>query len=275
MPLVAPPLRPFLADGATAVESEHRQGTIAFVLAGGTDARLAAGGEAAAAVADDLAAWFRAACWAGLRHGVTVLDADVTADGAVLFLAAGAPIATGEEEERMLRALRDILAIPEAERLRLRAGTNRGPVFAGDFGTPHRRTYTAMGDTTNLAARIAYRAAPGELLATADVLARATSEFRAEALPAFAAKGKREPVVPYRVGAPAGIAVKAGARLPLTGRDAELRVLLEALAGTAPGQHRGGLVDVTGEAGAGKSRLIAELLAQPEIGGLFIARAST
>lgn len=272
-PMVTPPLRPFLEADIQALESEHRQGTIAFVLASGLDERLASGPVGVAAVAADLDAWFRAACEAGERHGVTVLDTDVTADGATLFLAAGAPVATGEEEERMLRALRDILAIPEAERLRLRAGANRGPVFAGDLGTPHRRTYTAMGDTTNLAARIAHRASPGQLLATADVLARTTTEFASEALPAFTAKGKTEPVVPYLVGAPSGIRARSGARLPLTGRDAELAVLRSALADAAAG--RGGLVEITGEAGAGKSRLVAELLEDPAVAARMIVRCST
>jgi len=272
-PLVTPPLRPFLEADVHALESEHRQGTIAFVLAGGMDERIAAGPAGALGLAADLDAWFRAACEAGERHGVTVLDTDVTADGATLFLAAGAPVATGEEEERMLRALRDILAIPEAGRLALRAGANRGPVFAGDLGTPHRRTYTTMGDTTNLAARIAHKAAPGQLLATADVLARSTTEFASAALPAFAAKGKSEPVVPYLVGAPGGTRVRTGARLPLTGRDAELAVLRSGLADAGAG--RGGLIDITGEAGAGKSRLASELLEDPAVAARLIARCST
>jgi class 3 adenylate cyclase/tetratricopeptide (TPR) repeat protein len=270
-PLVTPPLRPFLRGGAT-LESEHRQATIAFVLAGGTDARLAEPG-GTDAVAADLSAWFGAACAAGERHGVTVLDTDATANGAVLFLAAGAPVATGEEEERMLRALRDILAIPEAGRLGLRAGVNRGPVFAGDLGASWRRTYTAMGDTTNLAARIAHRAAPGQLLCTADVLGRSETEFASRALPAFTAKGKAEPVVPYEVGAPAGARTRAGRRLALAGRDAELAILREALGGAQAG--RGGLVEIVGEAGSGKSRLVAEVLALPGVVAPLAVRCST
>ena len=273
MPLVTPPLRPFLRGAAGALESEHRQATIAFVLAGGFDQRLAAGGDGPDAVAADLGAWFGAACAAGHRHGVTVLDTDVTADGAVLFLAAGAPLATGEEEERMLRALRDVLAIPEASRLRLRAGANRGPVFAGDFGAPTRRTYTAMGDTTNLAARIAHRASPGQLLATADVLTRSETEFAARTLPAFKAKGKAEPVVPYEVGAPGGARSRAGRRLPLTGREAELDVLRGGLVRARTGS--GGLVEIVGEAGAGKSRLVAELLSEPGVVAPLAVRCST
>jgi class 3 adenylate cyclase/tetratricopeptide (TPR) repeat protein len=271
LPLVTPPLRPFLRGGA-GLESEHRQATVAFVLAGGTDGRLAEpGGQDA--VAADLSAWFGAACEAGERHGVTVLDTDATADGAVLFLAAGAPVATGEEEERLLRALRDILAIPEAGRLRLRAGTNRGPVFAGDLGASWRRTYTAMGDTTNLAARIAHKAEPGQLLATADVLARSETEFASRPLPAFKAKGKAEPVIPYEVGAPAGARTRAGRRLALAGRDAELRILRQALEAAHAG--RGGLVEIVGEAGSGKSRLVAEVLSMPGVVAPLAVRCST
>jgi hypothetical protein len=124
---------------------------------------------------------------------VTLVGTDATVDGVTLFLAAGAPVATGQDEERMLRVLREILDSPEAGILQLRAGVNRGPVFAGDLGAPTRRTYTAMGDTTNVAARIAARARPGELLATADVLARSGLEFDSEPLPAFTPKGKRDP----------------------------------------------------------------------------------
>ena len=265
-PLVPAPLRPFLS-GRGALESEHRLATIAFVLAGNLDARLEA---EPAAVSADLDALFRAAAASADRHGVTLLGTDVTLDGATLFMAAGAPVSTAEDEERMLRALREVLAIPEAGRLQLRAGVNRGPVFAGDVGAAHRRTYTAMGDTTNLAARLAARAAPGELLATADVLARSAAEFASEALAPFTPKGKREPVVPYRVGRQVGRRALMPTRLPLAGRDDELERLSHALAGADRGAGR--TVTIVGEAGTGKSRLTQELLADPSIGGRLIAR---
>ena len=264
--LVPAPLRPFLL-GTGALESEHRLATIAFVLAGDLDARLES---EPGAVAADLDALYRAAAAAADRHGVTLLGTDVTSDGATLFMAAGAPISTGDDEERMLRALGEILAIPEAGRLRLRAGANRGPVFAGDVGAATRRTYTAMGDTTNLAARIAARADPGELLATADVLARSAVEFASEALTPFTPKGKREPVVPYRVGRQVGRHAVTPTRLPLAGRDDELAVLREALAGAARGAGR--TVTIVGEPGTGKSRLAQELLADPAIGSRLMAR---
>ena len=253
--LVPAPVRPMLDAGPLGLESDHRHGTIAFILAGGTDAGLEASPAAVAASLDEL---YRTAAAAARRHGVTLLGPDTTLDGVALFLAAGAPVATEDDEERMLRTLRAVLDAPIASRLRLRAGANRGSVFAGIVGAPHRATYTAMGDTTNLAARVAHRAKPGELLATADVLTRSALEFEAEALPSFLPKGKRAVVVPYRVGAPLARVTRTAVKLPLAGRTDELAFLLERLADATAG--RGSTVIIRGGAGVGKSRLVTELL---------------
>ena len=75
----------------------------------------------------------------------------------------------------MLRGLRAILDADSA--LTLRAGVNRGPAFAGDIGASARRAYAVMGDTVNLAARLAARAEPGEILATGEVLERSRTQF--------------------------------------------------------------------------------------------------
>lgn len=265
--LVPVPIRPFLLGGPDALESEHRLATSAFVIAGGIDARLTTD---RAGVTQDLDALFRAASAAAARHRVTLLGTDVTWDGVTLFLAAGAPVASGDDEEGMLRTLREILAIPEAGRLRLRAGADRGPVFAGDVGAASRRTYTAMGDSTNLAARLAARAAPGQLLATAGLLARSALEFEGEPLAAFVPKGKKDPVVPYLVGAPSGRHARTPTRLPLAGRAVELAALDQALAAAVRGA--GGVVTITGEPGAGKSRLVQELLLDERIAARFVAR---
>ena len=95
-----------------------------------------------------------------------------------LYLTAGAPSSTGDDAEGMVRGLREILAV-DVE-LPLRAGVNRGNVFTGDIGATSRRTYAVMGDAVNLAARLTARAAPGELLATADVLDRARTAYASD-----------------------------------------------------------------------------------------------
>ncbi|MGH2513272.1 MAG: adenylate/guanylate cyclase domain-containing protein, partial [Candidatus Limnocylindrales bacterium] len=266
--LVPRPLRPFLT-GADRLESEHRLATIAFVLAGGLDRRFET--EPGAAVAD-LGRLQMAAAAAADRHRITLLGTDVATDGVSLFLVAGAPVATGDDEERMLQALAEIVRMPGADRLQLRAGVNHGPVFAGDVGAPNRRTYTAMGDATNLAARIAARAGPGEILASSAVLDRSATEFESEALPAFVAKGKREPVATHRVGRPHGRSARSSDRLPLTGRVVEFAVLDRALAAAQRGA--GSTIVIVGEAGSGKSRLFQELLPDARIAARLIARFS-
>ena len=119
------PLRPFLGTADGGLEGENRLATVAFVLAGELDARLA---EEPSAVVADLDRLYRTAADAADRHGVTLLGTDATLDGVTLFLAAGAPIATGEDEERMLRVLREILDSPEAAGLQ---ASSRGEPRAG------------------------------------------------------------------------------------------------------------------------------------------------
>ena len=77
-------------------------------------------------------------------------------------LIAGAPTATERDGERLLRVLR---RIADETPLPLRIGANLGVVFVGDMGHPQRCTYIVMGDATNLAARLMAKATPGQIIA--------------------------------------------------------------------------------------------------------------
>ena len=154
---------------------------------------------------------------------MTWLESDIDVDGGKIYLAAGAPSSTGADEERMLRALRAVLDGDSS--LTLRAGVNRGPVFAGDIGASDRRTYAVMGDTVNLAARLAARAEPGQILATAEVLDRSQTRFETQPQP-FLVKGKERAVTAYSVGEVTGVAEEERAQeLPIVGRETELAEL--------------------------------------------------
>lgn len=238
------------------VEPEHRRVTVAFLHFEGTDAVVEQEGPDALAV--ELDRLVRDTQEAVDEFGICFLGSDVDADGGKLILAAGAPRAMGDDEERMLLALRRIVG--GERRIPIRLGVNRGPVFAGDIGPPYRRTYTVMGDTVNLAARLMAAAAPGEIYATAQVLDLAATRFLTTELEPFLVKGKARPVSAWSVGP----AVAAGrdrvletAGLLLVGRAAEMDALREALAAARAGSSR--LVELTGEAGIGKSRLVHEV----------------
>jgi predicted ATPase/class 3 adenylate cyclase len=241
---------------STAHVSDHRHVTTGFIRFSGTDKAIA-GGEMTL-VASRLHRLVVAAQEESERFGVTVMYADIDSDGGKLIIAAGAPNALEDADERLLLALHGI-ASRDLE-LPLQIGAAHGPVFAGAVGASFRRVFTIMGDSVNLAARLMARAAPGELIAATDVVAGAGSTFDCAPLEPFLVKGKRRPVDAVRVAGMLDAARphRSDARLPLVGRDRELRVITQA--GEQARGGRGVRVRVIGEAGLGKSRLIEEVI---------------
>jgi class 3 adenylate cyclase/tetratricopeptide (TPR) repeat protein len=252
---VPPPIRQHLEAGRA--EPEHRQASVAFVHFGGVDDLLAEGG--ADELADALEELVTATQRVADEHGVTFLETDIDRDGGKLILVAGAPRTQGEDEERILRTAR---GIADAHiRLPLRIGVSRGRVFAGEVGARFRRTYTILGTTAALAARLMGKAQPGQLLTTPDVLERSRSAFETTELEPFALKGIPEPVRAHDVHVIADeVQAAPEQRLPFVGRERELAILLAALGPVRMGF--GNIVELIGEPGMGKSRLVEELQAQ-------------
>jgi class 3 adenylate cyclase/tetratricopeptide (TPR) repeat protein len=243
-------LRAHLMAGAA--HPEHRTATVSFVQFGELDALVETRGAAAAAVAIEEVV--RAGQEAADRYDVCMLGSDIAADGGKLLFSAGAPRAIGDDEERMLRAMRHVV---EAEtQLPVRAGVNRGYVFAGEVGPPRRRTYAVMGDTVNLAARLCAKAPWRAVYATEPLLERARGRFDSVAVPPFTVKGKVRPVVAFEVGGArrATLSPLPAERLPLIGRDRELERVRRALAAANCG--RGLFVELSGVSGSGTSRLL-------------------
>jgi class 3 adenylate cyclase len=234
--------------------AEHRRITAAFIEFAGTDQLFAtAGAPGAQAALDQLVVTTQSACDA---EQVTFLETDIGNDAGKIMLISGAPACHGDNEERMLRCVRRILDADQP--LALRAGVNAGAVFAGGFGLPERRTFSVKGDAVNLAARLMSRAGPGQMLATSEVVNRSAQRFELIALAPFSVKGKSRPVEASVVGAPIA-AVRHDARNgPMVGRERELATLRGALGAARSGHGR--LVEIVGEPGIGKSRLVQELV---------------
>ena len=249
-PFIPEPLRRHVGSGAG--DGEHRIATVAFLKFSGVDAWLAA--EGIAAVHAELELLGRTVGDVVSELAVTWLESDVDVDGGKLYLVSGAPTSSGEDEERMLRAVQATLRVPT--RLTLRCGVTRGPVFAGEIGAASRRTYAVMGETVNLAARLTARAEPSGMLATADVLEHSRMQFDSSLQP-YLVKGVERPVVGYAVGEATSVRERVEEQLPLAGREAELEALRAAVESARAGEFR--LVELVGEPGIGKSRLVAEL----------------
>jgi class 3 adenylate cyclase/tetratricopeptide (TPR) repeat protein len=234
-------------------EPEHRRATVAFVHFDGTDEAIESQGPAA--VADYLDALVRDIQEVVDRQGVTFLGTDVDQDGGKVILVAGAPSSSGDDELHMLRALREFMDKPRSPAVRV--GVNRGAVFAGEIGPSYRRTFTVMGDTVNLAARVMAHASPGQILATPDVLSRARSTFDVVEIPPFFVKGKTKAVEAFDVRAHATSLPRVHHdESPFVGRERELETWRALVGRAATGE--GAIVEIAGEPGLGKSRLVEQ-----------------
>jgi class 3 adenylate cyclase/tetratricopeptide (TPR) repeat protein len=231
--------------------NEHRQVSVSFVEFADTDTM------ARAELADRLQSMAGIVHRACERHGVHWLSTDVYHDGGKFILTAGVPTSRGGDEDRMLRAVRDVIDADPG--LHLRAGVNRGYVFAGDLGAPSRRVYTTMGDAVNLAARLMAKAKRGEVVASRPMIDWASSEVEYEPLEPFMVKGKSMAIHAGTLGRMLGRRSDLDrADTELCGRSDELGLLMTG-AGDAR-QGRGSVTVITGEPGIGKSRLALEVV---------------
>lgn len=245
-------LRDHLSSGT--VDSEHRHVTVGFIEFSGADDLEARDPEALAAAIAELIDLCQSAA---ADNDVTILSTDVNPDGGKVILISGAPRRVGDDEIRVLTAVRRVLD-GGGGALSLRAGVNSGRVFAGNFGPAYRRNYSVAGDCVNLAARLMGSAGPGELLTTREVINRSGEGFRFVDVPPFMVKGKSEPIHAVRVdGVEREHRRRTERSMPLVGREVELGELRRALGDAKRGVGRA--IDLVGPAGIGKSRLLEEL----------------
>jgi class 3 adenylate cyclase/tetratricopeptide (TPR) repeat protein len=252
-------LREYLSAGPP--EPEHRIATVGFIRFCGFDDLVETHGPDWAS--DALDKTIASIETAVDDEGVTFLATDINEDGGKVILTAGAPVAREEDEARILRAFRRIADSDTP--LDLHFGVNRGHVFTGEVGTEYRSTYTVMGDTVNLAARLMAAAHEGTIYTTPGVLDRSGTMYATEALEPFHVKGKEEPVHAYAVGEELGErSADDRSELPFAGRRQELEELISVIEDVHDGT--GSVVTVVGETGTGKSRLIREACASvPEV----------
>jgi tetratricopeptide (TPR) repeat protein len=145
--------------------------------------------------------------------------------------------------------------------LRIRVGLNAGEVVVRAIGSDLHMDYTAVGQTTHLAARMEQMAMPGSILITADVLGLAEGFIAVKPLGPVPVKGLAAPVSVYEVVGVGSVRTRLQAAVArgltrFVGRDPELDVLHQALARAGAGH--GQVVALVGEAGVGKSRLVYE-----------------
>ena len=200
----------------------------------------------------------------------------------------GAPLA---HEDHAVRACYAALRMQEAiyrfsEELRrsqgietqARVGMNSGEVVVRSIGSDLRMDYTAVGQTTHLAARMEQLAAPGKIRLTSETLRLAEGFIEVKPLGPVPVKGLTEPIEVYELISGKSVrsrlqpAVARGLSR-FVGRDTELEQLQRALqqAGAGSGQ----VLAVVGEAGVGKSRLFHEFTQSQRTHGWLILEAAS
>ncbi|MFY9822005.1 MAG: adenylate/guanylate cyclase domain-containing protein, partial [Thermoanaerobaculia bacterium] len=249
-----------------ALEGERKQVTVLFCdLVGSTALADRIGPEAMHVL---LNRFFELALGEVHRYGGTVNQ--FLGDGFMALF--GAPIAHEDHARRSVIAalgLQKRLGEPSEElwgvegvELQFRMGINTGWVVVGGIGDQLRMDYTAVGDTTNLAARLQQHSEPGWILISESTSRLLAGEVKLEALPPLQVKGKQEPIQAYRVLGfnVLGEQAQAGTLTSFVGRRRELEVLHELSEQAAGGE--GQVAGLAGEAGSGKSRLLQELRQQ-------------
>jgi class 3 adenylate cyclase len=185
----------------------------------------------------------------------------------------GAPIA---HEDHALRACYAALAMQAAMRamteevrrtrgleLRMRVGLNSGEVVVRAIGNDLHMDYSAVGETTHLAARMEQLATPGSSRLTASTLRLVEGLVQITALGPVPVKGLAEPVEVFELVGASGLrrrlqAAAAQGLTPFVGRQQELAALQPAL--ERAGAGHGQVAALVGEAGVGKSRLVYEFV---------------
>jgi len=162
--------------------------------------------------------------------------------------------------------------------VQIRVGLNSGEVVVRSIGNDLHMDYTAVGQTTHLAARMEQMAMPGSILVPADTLRLAEDYVEVKALGPRAVKGLDAPVEVYEIVGATTVRsrLKAAAARGLTrfvGRDGELDQLRQALARAGAGH--GQVVAVIGEPGVGKSRLYWEFTHSHRTQGWLIVESGS
>ena len=263
--MLAAYLPPFVADALLSdlhatlpdLDHEHRKVTVAFVNVLGVDDLLASAGPDA--LVDEVQSYLEPVVRLVRENHGYLVSSDIYTNGFKLIVGFGVPTAHEHDAENALRfaaTLRDEIDVLDL-RLTHRIGVNGGFVFTGDVGPSYRRQYTVMGDAVNLSARLMGAAEPGQVIVSAHTAEAAGVCFLVRELAPIRVKGKEHPVeIVALEGQCEPAPQEAIAQDRFFGREDELADLNQALDDVEHGQGRA--VVIRGEAGMGKSRLIAE-----------------
>lgn len=202
------------------------------------------------------------------RYQGTLIQLAIGDKGCFLYAAFGAPLAHDKDTQRAVAAALALRTLSKELDFicQVQIGISRGQVWTGNCGSQQRRTYDVIGNQVNMAARLMGKAKPGQILVHERVQKAASDDFDFHSLGEMMVKGRAAPLFVFEVIARRATAPTSQRLInsPLIGRKEELARLREALdaVSRSPAPASGGVsrvIIIEGEAGIGKSHLVAEL----------------
>ncbi|MGE5264712.1 MAG: tetratricopeptide repeat protein [Acidobacteriota bacterium] len=213
---------------------------------------------------DKLDTFIRQAQHIVAQYDGTLLQLTIGDKGSYLYVAFGVPNAHEDDARRAVNAALSLREVPRALGFvqAVQIGISRGTLRVGASGSTTRRTYAALGDDVNLAARLMTMAMPGEILVSGHVQHLLGEQFLIEPRVPLPIKGKAEPLPVFALtGAQRRRAIRLqepAYALPMVGRQTELELVNEKLDLSLQGKSQ--IIGIVAEAGMGKSRLVAEVI---------------
>ncbi len=198
------------------------------------------------------------------RHGGTLLEITIGDKGSYAYINFGVFTAHEDDEHRAVQTALELRNVAQDLSFLepLQMGVTQGALRVGANGGQTRRSFVAMGDEVNLAARLMSKAAPGEILLSSRVQRATESQFVFEPRPPVPFKGKAEPLPVFAVTGErrqrAYRLQEPNYALPMIGRAAELQIIGEKLDRAL--QNNAQVIGIVSDAGLGKSRLVAEVI---------------
>ena len=196
------------------------------------------------------------------RYNSYIIQMTIGDKGSYFYASFGAPFAHEDDAMRAVAAALELRDLWMEIITDVQIGISQGRTRTGAYGSLNRRTYGALGDEVNMAARLMQNAPPGQALINQNVRKATADVFTWEEMAPLSVKGKSQPVTVFRLIAKQerrGIHLhEPKYALPMVGRETELALIEQKLDMALVG--RGQIIGITAEAGMGKSRLMAEVI---------------
>lgn len=204
-------------------------------------------------------AFIRQAQRTASHYGGALMDVAIGDKGSYAYVNFGA-LSTHEDDAR--RAVKTAMELIKTSSLSLQVGITQGVMRVGAYGGETRKSFGALGDDVNLAARLMTTAGQGEILLSGHVHKVVMNQFTFEPRALVALKGKAEPVPVFAVTSErkqrAIRLQEPNYALPMVGRQEELQRIDEIF--ELVRQSKSQVIAIVAEAGIGKSRLVAEVI---------------